>query len=42
MTLLTKICVVKDMVFLVVMYRYRVWAIKKSEYHRIDAFELWC
>ena len=42
MTLPTKIHVVKDMVFPVVMFGCAVWAIKKSEYQRIDAFELWC
>ena len=30
------------MVFLVVMYGYESWTIKKAEYQRIDAFELWC
>ena len=38
----TKVCIVKAMVFLVVMYRYERWAIKKAERWRIDAFELWC
>ena len=33
---------VKAMVFLVVVYRYESWAIKKVEHQRIDAFELWC
>ena len=41
-TLLTKVCIVKVMVFLVVMYGYDNWTIKKAEYPRIDAFELWC
>ena len=41
-TLLTKICLVKAMVFLVVMYGCQSWTIKKAEYWRIDAFELWC
>ena len=41
-TLLTKIHIVKAMVFLVVMYGYECWAIKKGECQRIDAFELWC
>ena len=41
-TLLTKVCVVKAMVFPVVMYGYESWTIKKAEYRRIDAFELWC
>ena len=41
-TLLTKVCRVKVMVFLVVMYRYESWSIKKAEHQRSDAFELWC
>ena len=41
-TLLTKICLVKAMVFPVVMYRCESWTIKKAECQRIDAFELWC
>ena len=41
MILLTKIHVVKYMVFPVVMFGGAVWAIKKSGYQRIDAFELW-
>ena len=41
-TLLTKIHTVKAMVFPVVMYGYESWIIKKAEYQRIDAFELWC
>ena len=41
-TLLTKVCLVKDMVFLVVMYGRESWTIKKAEHQRIDAFELWC
>ena len=41
-TLPTKVCLVKAMVFLVVMYGYESWTIKKVEYQRIDAFELWC
>ena len=41
-TLLTKICVVKAMVFPVVMYGCESWTIKKTERRRIDAFELWC
>ena len=41
-TLSTKICLVKDMVFPVVMYGCERWAIKKAERRRIDAFELWC
>ena len=38
----TKVCLVKAMVFLVVMYGYESWTITKGECHRIDAFELWC
>ena len=41
-TLLTKVCLVKAMVFPVVMYRCESWTIKKAEHPRIDAFELWC
>ena len=41
-TLPTKVCQVKAMVFPVVMYRYESWTIKKAECRRIDAFELWC
>ena len=41
-TLLTKVHLVKDMVSLVVMYRWKSWTIKKAECQRIDAFELWC
>ena len=41
-TLLTKIHRVKTMFFLVVMYGYERWTIKKAEGQRIDAFELWC
>ena len=41
-TLPTKVCVVKAMVFPVVMYGYESWTIKKAEHRRIDAFELWC
>ena len=41
-TLLTKIHLVKAMVFLVVMYGCESWAIKKADCQRIDAFELWC
>ena len=40
--LLTKVCLVKAMVFPVVMYGCESWAIKKAEHQRIDAFELWC
>ena len=41
-TLPTKVHLVKAMVFPVVMYRCESWTIKKAEYRRIDAFELWC
>ena len=41
-TLLTKVCLVKAMVFPVVIYGCESWAIKKAEHQRIDAFELWC
>ena len=41
-TLPTKICVVKAMVFPVVTYGCESWTIKKAERQRIDAFELWC
>jgi len=41
-TLPTKVCVVKAMVFPVVMYECESWTIKKAECRRIDAFELWC
>ena len=41
-TLPTKAHLVKVMVFLVVMYGYESWTIKKAECRRIDAFELWC
>ena len=41
-TLPTKICLVKAMVFPVVMYGCESWTIKKGECQRIDAFELWC
>ena len=40
--LLTKVCIVKAMVFPVVMYGYESWTIKKAECQRIDVFELWC
>ena len=39
-TLLTKVCIVKAMVFPVVMYGCENWTIQKAEYQRIDAFEL--
>ena len=41
-TLPTKVCLVKAMVFPVVMYGCESWTIKKTERQRIDAFELWC
>ena len=41
-TLPTKVCLVKAMVFPVVMYGCESWTIKKAEQWRIDAFELWC
>ena len=41
-TLPTKVCLVKAMVFPVVMYGRESWTIKKAERRRIDAFELWC
>ena len=41
-TLPTKFCLVKAMVFPVVMYGCESWTVKKAEHQRIDAFELWC
>ena len=41
-TLPTKVCIVKAMVFPVVMYGSESWTIKKADRRRIDAFELWC
>ena len=41
-TLSTNVCLVKDMVFPVVMYGCESWTIKKAECQRINAFELWC
>ena len=41
-TLPTKVCLIKAMVFPVVMYGCESWTIKKAECRRIDAFELWC
>ena len=38
----TKVCVVKAMVFPVVTYGCESWTVKKAEHRRIDAFELWC
>ena len=40
--LLTKVCLVKAMVFPAVMYGCESWTVKKAEHRRIDAFELWC
>ena len=42
MTNLKKVCLVKAMFFLVVVYECESWTIKKAECRRIDAFELWC
>ena len=42
LTLSTKVCLVKAMVFPVVMYGCESWTINKAECQRIDAFELWC
>ena len=41
-TLLTKICIVKAIAFLVIMYRCGSWTIKKAGHQRLAAFELWC
>ena len=41
-TLPTKVCLVKAMVFPVVMHECESWTVKKAECQRIDAFELWC
>ena len=41
-TLLKKVCLVKAMVFPVVMYGCESWTVKKAEHRRIDALELWC
>ena len=41
-TLPTRVCLVKAMVFPVVVYGHESWTIKKAEHRRIDAFELWC
>ena len=41
-TLPTRVCLVKAMVFPVVMYGYESWTVKKAEGRRIDAFEVWC
>ena len=42
LTLPTKVCLVKAMVFPVVMHGCESWTIKKAEHRKIDAFELWC
>ena len=42
LTLPKKVCLVKAMVFLVVMHGCESWTVKKAEHQRIDAFELWC
>ena len=42
LTLLTKVLLVKAMVFPVIMYGCESWTVKKAEHQRIDAFELWC
>ena len=41
-TLPSKVCLVKAMVFPVVMYGWESWTVKKTEHRRIDVFELWC
>ena len=41
-TLPTKVCLVKTMVFPVVMYGCESWTVKMAEHRRIDAFEVWC
>ena len=41
-TLVTKVCLVKTMVFPVVVYGYESWTKKKAEHQRIDVFKLWC
>ena len=41
-TLLTKVCIVKAVIFAVVMYEYQSWTTSKAEHQRIDAFKLWC
>ena len=41
-TLLTKVCLVKAMIFPLVMYVCESWTVKKAEGQRTDAFELWC
>ena len=41
-TLQTKVHIVKSMVFLLVLYGYESWTIKKAECQKVDAFKLWC
>ena len=41
-TLPTKVCIVKAMIFPVVMYRCEIWTVMKAERQRSDAFEMWC
>ena len=41
-TLSTKVCLVKVMVFPIVMYGHESWTVKKAEHRRTDTFELWC
>ena len=41
-TLPTRVCLVKAMIFLLVMYGCEIWIIKKAKHGKIDAFELWC
>ena len=41
-TFVTEVCLVKAVVFPVVMYGYESWTIKKTEHQTVDAFELWC
>ena len=41
-TLPTKVCIVKAMVFPIIMYGCEHWTVKKAEHQKIDAFELWC
>ena len=41
-TLPTKVCIIKAMVFPAVMYCCESWTIKKAEHQKIDAFKLWC
>ena len=41
-TLLTKVCLVKAMIFPVVMDRCESWTIKKAEHRRTDTFKMWC